>query len=747
MLASGSQAQNTQQPVDTRNAPPLPPPQAASSGKGTIRSAVELVEVDVEVTDRDGKPIRGLKQNQFAVAEDGHEQTLSSFDFNDVEKIEQAGDSGSAPVTISIGAVAPPEQLRQEVRDRRLIVFFFDLSSLQPQDLVRTTTAAKSFLRDQMTPADLVGVMAFGNQLHVVSDFTNDRDQLNAAVDSVIPGKESQLANLADAAATGVETAVSEDTDAAFTADETEFNVFNTDRKLAALESVTDLLRDIPGKKSVIQFTSGITQTGEDNRSQLRATTDAANRANVAVYTVDSRGLLAEIPGGDPSVGAASGNSMYSGASVFKQSDAREDSRETLSTLASDTGGRSFFDLGDLGQAFSTVQADTAGYYLLGYYSGNPAHDGQWRALRVRVSGVPGAHVKYREGYYAPKSFDVFTTEDRERQLEEAMTSPDPAVELPIAVETSFFRLGPNQIFVPISAKLASSALQWARKSNRQEVNFDFVVEIRNSQTKRVAGALRDTITVRLADERFQQVQQNPLVYQGGMILPPGDYQMKFLARENETGRIGTFEQELKLPAASPGRLELSSIVLSNQIVELQKTSEVQTKALAPDAKLKETPLDVAGQRIIPSVTRVFTNSQELYVFFQAYVPEKTDPNQLRAGLELFLNGARINQTPLLPPTAVDEKSRTASFRMNLPLADVVAGRYTIEAVVIEAGGSQAAFGRNYFALRGTTPAAVVNAWLLHPRRFQHLERSQTSCVFAARIRAYFLRGRCSIGR
>jgi VWFA-related protein len=355
LLAVGSPAQNPQQPapaqgVDTRNGPPLPPPpQSSAAGKGTIRSAVELVEVDVEVTDRDGKPIKGLRRDQFSVAEDGHEQKLSTFDFNDVEKIEKAPNSDNTSVTISIGAVTPPEQLREEVRDRRLIVLFFDLTSLQPQDLVRTTTAAKKFLHDQMTPADLVGVMAFGNQLHVVSDFTTDRDQLNAAVDSVIPGKESQLANLADAAATGIETAVSEDTDAAFTADETEFNVFNTDRKLAALESVTDLLRDIPGKKSVIQFTSGITQTGEDNRSQLRATTDAANRANVAVYTVDSRGLLAEIPGGDPSVGAASGNSMFSGAAVFKQSDSREDSRETLSTLASDTGGRSFFDLGDLG--------------------------------------------------------------------------------------------------------------------------------------------------------------------------------------------------------------------------------------------------------------------------------------------------------------------------------------------------------------------------------------------------------------
>ena len=98
-------------------------------------------------------------------------------------------------------------------------------------------------------------------------------------------------------------------------------------------------------------------------------------------------------------------------------------------------------------------------------------------------------------------------------------------------------------------------------------------------------------------------------------------------------------EDEIKLPAKTPDRLQLSSVVLSSQVMELQKNSEVQTKGFAPDAKLKVTPLDVAGQRIIPSVTRVFTAQQMLYIFFQAYVPEKTDPNNLRAGLEFFRGG------------------------------------------------------------------------------------------------------------
>ena len=709
LLAPAGWAQNPQQAVPPPQAPLAP--QVSPNQKGTIRATVNLVEVDVEVTDRNGNPVKGLRQDQFSVAENGKEQKISSFDYFDVERLEKAGAEEIAPITIPIGSVAQPEEVRRQIRDRRMIVLFFDLTSLQPNDLTRSTLAAKQFLSKQMTPADLVGVVAFGNQLKVVADFTNDRDLLNSAVDALLPGKESQLAALSAATSTGIDAASTEDTDAAFSADDTEFNAFNTDRKLIALESLADLLKDIPGKKSVMQFTSGITQTGEDNRSQLRATTDAANRANMSIYTVDSRGLLAEIPGGDASVGASSGNAMYSGAAVFQQSGARQDSRETLATLASDTGGRSFFDLGDLGQAFHSVQSDTSGYYLLGYYSTNSEHDGRWRTIRVKLAGIPGARIRYRQGYYAPKDFGVYTTEDRERQLEDAMRSDTPVVELPIAVETAYFRLDNKRIFVPISAKIASSALQWAQKSGRHQVEFDFAAEVHDSQSGRIAGALRDTITVRLDSERYEEIQQNALVYQGGIILPPGNYKMKFLARENESGRIGTFEDDLKLPATQPDRMQLSSVVLSSQLVEVQKSPEVQTKAFAPDAKLKELPLDVAGERIIPSVTRVFTNQQMLYIFFQAYVPEKIDLGQLRAGLEFFRNGARISQTPVVAPAQVDEKTRTASFRMSLPLNTVDIGRYTVQAVVVEAGGAQAAFGRNYFALRAqTVPPAPTPA-------------------------------------
>jgi VWFA-related protein len=700
-------------PVNPRQGPAAPPSNKPTApGKGAIRSTVSLVEIDVQITNRDGKPVKDLKPEQFSITEDGKPQKISTFEYNDIEKVETAGKGDEAPITVPLGTVTSPEEIKSVVRDHRMIVMFFDLSSLQPDDLLRSTRAAQKYLQDQMTPADLVAVVAFGNTLKVVANFTNDRELLKQSVEAIVPGHEAALAALADAAtAADGETAVTEDTGAAFTADDTEFNIFNTDRKLAAVEALCEVLEGIPGKKSIIQFTSGITQTGEDNRSELIAATNSANRSNVSIYSVDSRGLLTATPGGDASVGGSGGNAMFTGATVISQSQSRQDSRDTLATLAGDTGGRAFFDVGDFGKIFQNVQNDTSGYYLVGYYSTNAANDGAWRRVHVKVDPLPaGAHLRAREGYYAPKNFGVFTTEDRERQLEEAFQSDTPEVELPVAVETSEFRLNAGQVFVPISAKLAPSALQWAQKRGSRETVFDFAAEVRDAKSNRVVGALRDTITVKIDTEHFQDMQQRALVYQGGIILAPGEYKLKFLARENESGRIGTFEQNISLPPPESDRLQVSSLLLSSQVEALQNTAQVKTQALGQDAKLKSSPLDVGGERIIPSVTRVFTGDQTLYVFFQAYAPQNADAGSLRAGLVFFRNGLRLSDTPMVAPTEYDEKNRIASFRLSLPLSALAAGRYTVQAIAVDAGTSYAAFARNYFALRAAPAKPAASA-------------------------------------
>jgi hypothetical protein len=444
----------------------------------------------------------------------------------------------------------------------------------------------------------------------------------------------------------------------------------------------------------------------------LRATTDAANRADASFYTVDSRGLEATTPGGDITSSGAAGTSQYSGAAVFRQSADRQDSRETLATLATDTGGRSFFDLGDLREVFQRVQHDSAGYYLVGYYSSNANQDGQWRKVQVQVR-APGARVRYRQGYYAPKQFGLLTAEDREHQLDEALSAENPVVELPLAIETAQFRVGRNEIFVPIAAKVGSSALDWAERHGRREAEFDFAAQVREQSSGHTVGVLRDTIKVQLDPQRYREIQQRPLVYQGGVILGPGNYQLKFVARENESGRIGTFEESFRIPAEQPERLELSTLVLSSQTLAARSAGnaqkEVQKKALEPEAKLRKSPLEISGEQIIPSVTRVFSTGQTMTVLFQAYLPAKADAGKLRAGLVFFREGARASETALAEPAEWDARTRTAAFRFRVPLEQMAAGRYSVEAVAVEAGGNYAGFATKSFAVRTPNAASSSN--------------------------------------
>jgi len=693
---------------------PLATRRLAQPPPSVLRAQSAFVRIDVEVTDKNGKPIKGLKQDQFTVTDDGKEQKITSFSYADIEAVESAAPDASAPPMV-VAVDTPPtstaaEAVDSQVRDRRMIVLFFDMTSMETDDILRAHDAAVKFLKQQMTPADLVAVVSFSTRLLVLANFTNDHKTLDKAIAQILPGAASALASPQYAAAQNGEYDVQQDTGDAFTADATEFNVFNTDQKLIAVEDLANVLAGIPGRKSLVEFTGGITQTGEENRAELRAATDAANRADVSIYSIDARGLFATPPGGDATTAAATGTSMFSGAAVYHQTDQREDSRDTLATLSTDTGGKAFFDLGDLSDAFPKIQADNTGYYLIGYdLPPDAKRDGRWHAVNVKVKAT-GAHIRYRNGYYAPRDFQHLEKADQEQQLDDAMNSPNPSVELPVAVETAMFRLSDTQVYVPLSAKLSSSALDWAKKHDLHEAVFDFAAQVKTTSGQ-VAAELRDTITVHLDEQRFQQVNRTNLVYQGGVVLSPGSYRLRFLARENESGKMGTFDADLVVPLRPAERMTLSSVLLSSQLVPVEKAAEVQVKGQGTRAKLTSTPLEMGGQRIVPSVTRYFTQPQTLYVFFQAYYPEKSekvetfDADNLRAGLIFFRRGVQINATPLLAPTEIDPDTHTASFRISLPLAKLPTGRYTVQAVAIAAGTQQAAFGRAYLALAQAQPA------------------------------------------
>jgi len=359
-----------------------------------------------------------------------------------------------------------------------------------------------------MTASDLVSIMAYGNRFDVLEDFTADRDRLLSRLRKMATGEG---AGLADVAATSADAT---DDSGTFVADDTEFNVFNTDRKLTALEDATKKLAAYPEKKALIYFASGLTLTGLENQSQLRATVNSAVRANVSFYPVDARGLAAESPVGDASTSSGRGTGVFTGSTQASRRTNVTSSQDTLYTLASDTGGKALVDSNDLAMGIRQAQQDISSYYILGYYSKNSAEDGKFRKLQVKLVSKElqsSAKLDFRNGYYASKVFAKFTSADKERQLEEALTLGDPVSELPLALEVDYFRVAQNRYLVPISVKIPGAVLALAKKGGKQSTDFDFIGQVRESPSGRLVAGVGDNIQVvtaqaSLADARKSRV-------------------------------------------------------------------------------------------------------------------------------------------------------------------------------------------------------------------------------------------------
>ena len=181
-----------------------------------------------------------------------------------------------------------------------MLALYFDMSAMPVPDQLRAQAAAVKFIRTQMQPADLMAILSFSDGVHVLQDFTDDRNELENTVDKLYVGEGQGFdeANDDDSSA---------DTGTAFGEDDSEFNLFNTDRQLAALQTAAKMLGTLNEKKVLVYFASGLNLNGTDNQAQFQATVNAATRANVALFTIDARGLVASAPLGDATHGSPGG--------------------------------------------------------------------------------------------------------------------------------------------------------------------------------------------------------------------------------------------------------------------------------------------------------------------------------------------------------------------------------------------------------------------------------------------------------
>jgi len=670
----------------------------------TFRAQAELVLVNVTVKDKRGNIVPNLKPEDFTILEDNKPQKIVSFDIENIDAVATRDvaqakpllSSSSEPTGLASAATSTANSSNQ-FKDRRLIVLFFDLSSMEPDEIDRAVTSAEHYVDTQMAPADLVSIVSLGSSLLVNQDFTSDHELLKRQLQAFSAGSGQGY----EEGTTGT-TEGTPDTGQPFTADDTEYNIFNTDRRLEALRSVSEKLSHLEQKKSLIYFSNGMSRTGIENQSELRAAVNAAIRSNLAIYPMDLRGLQAIVAGGEAQNASLRGTSAYSGQSMINALNSNFTTQETLVTLASDTGGRAFLDSNDFSQVFKGVQQDTSTYYLLGYRSTNPARDGRYRRITVKVN-LTGVKIDYRRGYYAPADYRHSTKEDKELQLQQELASELPVTDLPLYLSTAYFRLEANKFYIPISLVVPGSQIPFTRSSDRDKATLDVIGMVLDSEQRPVTR-IRDT--VKLAVDTSSEVRKKNVQYDNGLSLPPGKYHLKFVVRENGTGRMGSFETDLEIPDLKSQPIKISSIVLATQL-------QAAKKGATPNPLIRD------GQEIIPNVTRVFSAAQHLLLYYEVYDPgrsnaeERAEGEQAKRGIHLLTNvaffhgQAEVFQSSLVELTDMNARGRKAGvFQLDLPLNQLRPGFYTCQVNIVDDAAGRFLFPRVALLIRPETTTA-----------------------------------------
>lgn len=681
----------------------------------TVKS--QLVVETIVAKDKQGNFIGGLTAKDFTLTEDNVPQTISFCEHQELPTTASAlpvTPSDEEEITIykrlTRTQIMPEGPDSTRYKDRRLLVLYFDMTAMRPDDQVRALAAAQKFVRTQMTSADSISILRYaGGSVDVLQDFTTDRNRLLSILQTLVVGEgQGSVESIDDAS--------SADTGAAFGQDDSEFNIFNTDRQLAALQTASKMLGQINEKKVLIYFASGLRLNGVDNQAQMRATVDAAVRAGVSFWPVDARGLVAQAPLGDATQGSPGNVGMYSGAAAQAVTDKFQQSQDTMYALAADTGGKAQFDNNDLTRGIVQAQRSISDYYIVGYYTTNTAQNGRFRRVKISLNPALSASLQYRQGYYANKEFSRFTTADKERQLEDALMLGDPITDLTVAMEINYFQLNRAEYFVPIVVKIPGRELALAKRFGAEHTLIDFVCEIKDEIGGVTITNVRDNVDIRLSDATAAELARHPVEYDSGFTLSPGRYTIKFLARDDETGRIGTYQTTFVIPNLNKEikRVPISTVVLSSQRIDTKDALYNTTKGKELAKQDAVNPLVENGRKLIPSVTRVFNIDRQLYVYLQAYAGNTTAssvvkdapaaPTNAGTPLVAFVSFYReqkkaFETAPIAVTPQPGSRLGAVLLHFDIGLGELAPGEYQCQISVLDPLGHRAAFWQSSIML------------------------------------------------
>jgi VWFA-related protein len=580
LLAAGaSPAPQAAPGREQQKAPSLPPVRA------------ELVQLDVVVTDRDGRCVAGLGPGDFEVLEDGRPQPLSHFaeEARPGVRAEAAAPSPSGPAPAPVPAPARPAP-----RGRLFVLAVDDLHTA-PGNMAGARRAMTRFVDDQVSGDDLVALATTSGTRGVFQDFTRDKDALRRAIARVesryqpvepvgapyLSEYQAELIDRTDAEALNLavrEVLQTEDYLGEVGAREKVYAqarrmVFEimqrSGRALEAILGVVQGLAPLPGRKVVVLVSDGFLVglgAAENRAFDVRRIVDAATRSGVVLYALDTRGLIADVPGGSASF---QGPQVLTapGARASLQTRGNEAQRQSLNALAEDTGGFLVRNTNDLSQGLGRILRDNEAYYLLAYEPTNAARDGKFRRIEVRLRARTGLRVRTRSGYFAPDDRKAAAkAEDpealREREIGQALGSLFPLEGVPMRMSADFIDLPPAGPQAVIRTHLDVSGVPFLPAGDRYAADLEIAGAVYDEAGQLVGQVSGERAQLSLTEESYRNALADGLTVQKTLALAPGRYQVRMAAREATRSLLGSASGWIEIPDVAARPLTLSSVFL-----------------------------------------------------------------------------------------------------------------------------------------------------------------------------------------
>jgi VWFA-related protein len=555
-----------------------------------VRLRTELIEVQVVVTDKQGRVIEGLKKEDFELLEQGRPQEVTFFSLERINVQPTKPAPGE-----DLPGLNPSKRSTEAAGPSRSLVLFFDTLHLSGPSLIRSKISMKQFIDEQVTDRDTIVIAACSGVFGVFKNPVRNRFAVHRLIERITDFDTSRQSNFTPYIAAMVkqgdrsafELAVqilSEELgiDAVFAAamvrgrasEVLEIESYKRQSTLDVLNAVAERVAAMPGQRLLVLLSDGFTMrdfNGAPDAEQVQSSISKAVRAGVVIHSIDVRGLevAAEF---DASRRGLSSPSMIGRLSSYMASSAK-DRQDGINALAQDTGGKAFFNTNDLKGAVQKAVDLNRTYYALAYYPADDKGSKEFRKITVRIKSHPEYEIRAQKGYLASdlrKIREKARESSPQQRLFTEIAKPLPATDIGVSASADYFEVGSDVEQVSLQAVIDGTDLNYTEKNGRLLLELEMAAAVYD-RTGKPVKTLTETIRGSLSQQEADEAKRTGFHYTKRIPLKPGLYNVRIGLRELSTDRIGTATTWLEVPNRNSGKLTLSAILLTKDSSEATK--------------------------------------------------------------------------------------------------------------------------------------------------------------------------------